>query len=397
MPERRSRRLLGALAAAGALALVAGGPAALAQTDVPDDSVPEREVPDPDQLSWEQRWAASALDAPFDVPGHVVRLQPFAVSGVMRYEKARPADHIVEIEVRVVPEGARLGDGCTVPDPVVVPGSGPQPEITSELPFFVNGLQLPCNGAYALEVEATVDDPSSPTYTLRQPFDVGVLPDPVTDLAVDLDEPARRAAVTFTPLSRDQLAPDAIGYVLERGGPVDDGGSFGTYVDVATLGVDDRPRFVDDLARVAGGTYEYRVRAVRGGAREPERSSILDTETARITIGEPSETPTTDRGAAITRGSGRGGAGATSRRGGAVRSTARATTPTTLDTGFEGTLDYGTRGPGSRAFGDEPLAGQSIIQDEGEGLDLAAPVAGALVLVGWAGHIAYLNRLAKQL
>jgi len=389
MPEPRGRRPLGAVAAASAAVVLLAGPAALAQTE---------DVPDPDEeLSWEQRWAASALDAPFDVEGHVVRVQPFALSGTMRYEKQGPADHIVQIEVRVVddPADERIpGEGCTLPEPLLVPGSGPEPELTSEVPFFVNGLEVPCNGAYLVEVEATVDDPDAPTFTLRQPFVMGMLPAAVTDLAIDLDERARRTTVTFSPVPADQLAPDAIGYVLERGGPVDEAGVVGTFVDVGTLDIDDEPRFVDDLARAAGGTYEYRVRAVRAGAAEPERSSVIDTETARVTIGAPPETPTADRGSVVVRRSPRRGGGAVTRR----SAPARPTTATTLDTGFEDTLDYGDRPPGSPAMvGDEPLAGQSVIQDEGEGLDLAAPVAGALVLVGWAGHIAYLNRLARQL
>ncbi|HEX4901202.1 MAG TPA: hypothetical protein VFV42_00225, partial [Acidimicrobiales bacterium] len=284
-------------------------------------------------------------------------------------------------------------DGCSLPDPLVVPGSGPQPELTSEVPFVLDGLEIPCNGAYLVEVEATVDDPDAPTYTLRQPFAMGMLPPAVTDLAVDLDEGARRTTVTFTPVPDDQLAPDAIGYVLERGGPVDSAGVVGPFTDVGTLDLDAEPRFVDDLSRAAGGRYEYRVRAMRAGAVEPERSSVIDTEIGRITIGPPPETPPGERPSAVTRRSPRrgGGAGSVVRRG-----AVRPTTPTTIDTGFEGTLDYGERPPGDLP-GDEPLAGQSIIQDEAEDLDLAAPVAGALVLVGWAGHIAYLNRLAKQL
>jgi hypothetical protein len=43
------------------------------------------------------------------------------------------------------------------------------------------------------------------------------------------------------------------------------------------------------------------------------------------------------------------------------------------------------------------VAGQSIVRDEAEGMGLAVPAAGALVMLGWAGHLLYLNRLAKQL
>src|SRR3546814_14651511 len=63
---------------------------------------------------------------------------------------------------------------------------------------------------------------------------------------------------------------------------------------------------------------------------------------------------------------------------------------------FRSTLDYGERSD-SELAGDEPVAGQSIVRDEAEGMGLAVPAAGALVMLGWAGHLLYLNRLAKQL
>ena len=69
--------------------------------------------------------------------------------------------------------------------------------------------------------------------------------------------------------------------------------------------------------------------------------------------------------------------------------------PTTLDTGFNDELDYGDRDipePGEELAGE----GQSVIQTDTEGAGLLGPVAGAMVLLGWAGHVAYLNRLAKQ-
>ena len=388
MPERRARRRPLAAAAVGLLLAVLAAPAALAQSQ----EIPEGTTP-PD------RWAASAFDAPFDQTGHVVRAQPFDASGTLRYEKRGPAEHIVRAEVRVVPDRRHdLRDGCRLPDPVEVPGPGPTPDLVAELRFAVGGIEVVCNGRYVLEVEGTLDDPDAPTHVLRQPFTVGSLPPAVTDLDVGLDERTRTATVTFTPVPDEDLDPDALGYVLERGGPAE-GVSAGSFVDVGALDLDDQPRFVDDLGRAAAGTYTYRVRALRAGADGPERSSIIDTETATVTIGEPPDGPPPTDAAAIGRSPRRSGVSIT-RRGPA---TSRRVTVTTLDTGFEGTIDYGelpegtTRPTTGDTLGDEPLAGQSIITDEGEGVDLAAPVAGALVLLGWAGHIAYLNRLAKQL
>jgi len=380
------RRLL-ALAGVALLAGAIAAPAAVAQEPAP----PSTEQPaDP--------WAGSTFDAPFDVPDATIGEQPFDVAGTLRYQKTGPAEHIVQAEVRIVPR-TDLSDRCSLPDPVTVPGPGPTPDLVAELRFDVRELRLPCNGSYEIEVEATLDDPDAPTRTVRQPFQLVVHAPSVTGLSLALDEDARTVTATFTPVPEDELPDDATGYVLERGGPAD-GEAEGTFIDVGLLETDDAPRFVDDLSRAAGGTYTYRVRTVRGSGEESQRSSAVDAETATITIGDPTGTPPPKAGA--TRGPRRGNV-SVARRG--ITAPRRSTTVTTLDTGFEGTIDYGgeagpgtTADPGADAMeGDVPLAGQSVIQDEGEGVDVAVPAAGALVLLGWAGHIAYLNRLAKLL
>jgi len=384
MPDRPVRRvLLGVGVGLAAVALVA-------------PPAPAQESP-----TFDERWAGSRLDSPFDVPDHTVRTDPFAVSGTMRYEKRGPADQIVQAEVRLVDDptdDVALAEGCTLPTPAVATPTQPQQDLVAEMPFAVELTGVPCNGAYLLEVEATLNDPEADTYVLAQPMAIGLLPAAVSDLAIVLDEPGRAATVTFTPLAPEQLARDALGYVLERGGPATGTGP-GEFVDVGTTDLDDEPRFVDDLARVAGGTYTYRVRAMRAGADEPERSSVIETPSDTITIDArpdegPEEAAPTPR-ARARRSSG----GAVTRRSAPTR---RATTATTIDTGFEDTIDYGDLPEGELPDGvvpgDEPLAGQSIITEEREGgVDLAGPVAGALVLLGWAGHIAYLNRLARQL
>lgn len=394
LPSRRPaspRRLL-ALAGVALLAAGSASPAALAQQPTPPETAPPSSEPPADP------WAGSTFDAPFDVPDATVRDQPLDVAGTLRYQKTRPSEHIVQAEVRIVPRGD-LSDRCSLPQPVTVPGTGPQPDLVAELRFDVRGLPLPCNGRYDIEVEATLDDPDAPTRTVRQPFQLATPTPAVTGLSLRLDDRTRKVTATFTPVPEDRLPPDATGYVLERSGP-SEGEPGGSFVDAGMLDIDDAPRFVDDLARAAGGTYTYRVRTIRGS---DERSSTFEAETATIAIGDPSDRPTPSVGAA--RGPRRGGVTMSRRATPAPRRPTTATV-TTLDTGFEGTIDYGEEGgPGTTAdlegvddLGeDEPLAGQSIIQDEGDGVDLAAPVAGALVLLGWAGHIAYLNRLARQL
>lgn len=401
MPDRRSSRLRAAVAA-GLLGAVLASPAALAQTgevEPPSTTAPADET--------SARWAASRFSSPFDGDEPTLRSQPFTAAGVLRYERRSPPEQISRAEIRIVDDPSDTWypdeEDCELPLPTVVPGQGEQDETGSFslLSFTVPDLQVACNGRFLLEAEGFTTTPGAPSYVLRRSFVVGMLPESVTDLAVALDAEARSVEVTFTPLSEDQLTPDAIGYVVERGGPAASGDdAVDDFVDVARLDLDDEPRVVDDLRRAAGGTYTYRVRATRHGADQPERSSVITTETATITIDAPPQrdgdgTSTIDR----TRSS-RSRVTVAPRRSTGTRAPR---TITTIDTGFDGEIDYGVDGlPRPQGelpdFGDDdPLAGQSLIRDEGDGMDLAAPVAGALVLLGWAGHIAYLNRLAKQL
>lgn len=405
MPERRRTRAVAAVSGA-LLAVLLAGPVALAQTDeVPrsGDLVPGQEPPPPPEPPDEPEqpeqhppgsWGASSFEAPFDEPDASLRRETFDVEGTLRYEKTGPADFIEEVEVRIVddPSDSRtLGDACTLPAPAVFSGDGPEPGLTAEQDFLVESVTLPCNGRYVVEAAGRLEDPDASTHTLRQSFVVAAMPPSVTGLGVTLDGDDRSVTVTFQPLAEGELSPDAIGYVLERSG--DDG----LFVDVATIGVGDDAEFVDPLSDVPAGAYTYRVRAVRAGVDGDVRSSIIDTETDTVEVeGDPPSAP----GSTPTTSAGRSRVSGTRSAGGRISAGAgpasRSTTPTTLDTGFEDTLDYGDRDE-SELAGDEPVAGQSIVRDEAEGMGLAVPAAGALVMLGWAGHILYLNRLAKQL
>lgn len=406
----RDRRRLGRFVAASAAALLVGlvvAPAAWAQTD--ELSPPNGEVSPPEGLEPAEDqgpWQGSAFDAPFDDGEDTPTLHrdTFAVAGTFRYRKQGPSEHIASATLRVIDDpddDFTPPDACTLPDPRTFEGEGPEPELTAELTFSVDDLTVACNGRYLLEAEAQLDDPDAPTYTMARSFVLAALPAAVTGLTVDVDAGARRATVAFTPLPEEQHAIDALGYVVERAGPADDDGALGTYGDVATIGLDDDPVVVDDLAAAAPGRYSYRVRAVRDGADGPVRSSVIDTETAAIVLEGPPRTTTSSTPRATAGTSRRGGGRLTvpSRR----RSSGRPTTVTTIDTGFEETLDYGptsapaTSDPSEELAGDEPVAGQSIVRDEAESVDLLVPAAGALVMLGWAGHIVYLNRLARQL
>ena len=397
MPERRRAARAAAALAGGLLATVVVAPVALAQTD----ELPPTDELDPGQQQPEQQppgsWEASSYEEPFDADGAIVPRETFDIEGTLRYQKrpTDPSDFIQEIEVRVVDDPGDSftpGEGCSLPSPTTISGDGPRPGLTAEQSFEVHDVSVPCNGRYLVEAQGWLDDPDAESFTLRRSFVLASMPASVTGLGVTYDGSGRSVTATFQPLPDDQLAPDATGYVLERSGPDGD-----TFVDVASIGLDDEPRIVDPLDDAPAGAYTYRVRAVRAGAEGDVRSSLIDTETDTVEVeGDPPSSSTSAPGAAAGRRSigSRSAGGRTSV--GRTGSDPRLTTPTTLDTGFEDTLDYGERSD-SELAGDEPVAGQSIVRDEAEGMGLAVPAAGALVMLGWAGHLLYLNRLAKQL
>ncbi len=393
MPDRAGAgRVAGALAA-GVLAALLAAPAATAQTFPPPSSTPDTTQPaPPSEPPPPGSWEASRFDAPFDQAGATLTGSVFDISGTLRYQRTGPADRIGQVEVRVVDDPTDSftpAEGCPLPEPVTSGQDRPRTDgFAAEHPFLVEAVSIPCNGRYLVQAEGRLDDPQAPPHTLQQSFLLEAPPAPVTGLAVTVDGAARSVTATFQPLADTDLAFDAIGYVLERSGP-----ESATFVDVASIRVGAEPELVDPLADAPAGAYTYRVRAVRAGAAGEVRSSPFDTEsdTVEVTGGPKSS------GGPVTGPRGRGSTGP--RSGGRLSvpsAGGRSTTSTTLDTGFEDTLDYGE--PGSeRASGDDPLAGQSIIEDEAEGMGLAVPAAGALVMLGWAGHILYLNRLAKQL
>lgn len=396
MPERPRTARAAAALAGGLLATLLVAPVALAQTG----EVPPTDGLDPGQQQPPEQqppgsWEASSFEEPFDADGAIVPRETFDIEGTLRYQKTGPSDFIEEVEVRIVDDSGDSfapGDGCSLPSPTTISGDGPRPGLSAEQSFEVHDVSVPCNGRYLVEAQGRLADPDAESFTLRRSFVLAAMPASVTGLGVTYDGSGRSVTATFQPLADDQLAPDATGYVLERSGPDGD-----TFVDVATIGLDDEPRVVDPLDDAPAGTYTYRVRAVRAGADGDVRSSLVDTETDTVEVeGEPPSSSTSSPGAAA----GRRGVGARSAGGrisaGRTGSDPRLTTPTTLDTGFEDTLDYGERSDDELA-GDEPVAGQSIVRDEAEGMGLAVPAAGALVMLGWAGHLLYLNRLAKQL
>lgn len=376
MREPRRRRALAALAGGLIAAAVVLAPSVSAQTD--DDA-----------------WAGSELTAPFRNGFATVDTESFPITGTFR-KQARPLERIIEVDVRFErADGPSEGtDECLPADPAPFrnpdAADGDARVLSFEVP--ADASVWPCNGRYRVIAAARSSQSLTPHEIVGE-LSVAAPPAPVESAEATFDPASGGIAVSWAPL-RDP-AVDAVGYRVERAGPGDTPFSEVAETGNWALAVTDTPS--------GSGDYRYRVRAIRSGPDGPVLSPAGDSPVASVTVpGDPDDTTTTT--AAPGRGDRprpRGGAGGGVNVG---RATPRLPAPpTTADTGFDERLDYGTGDapvvePGEP--GEEALAGQggqSIIRTDDEGgPGLLAPAAGALVLLGWAGHVAYLNRLAKQ-
>lgn len=400
MRDRPSRRRA-VVAAWSLLAMLSAVPAALAQTDGGSgEEQGDSAGTDP--------WAGSGFTTPFRGGDATVTSESFEIAGV--FVKRREAvERIVQVDVRFEGEGSGVPDGppptgdpgdeverrpCVPEDPAPFVGEGTTSDEAARYEFSVPAEESvwPCNGRYVVVATAQTNQDVEP-YDLSAVLTVAVPPRPVTVVETRYDTSVDAVEVVWEPLTDDELAQDAIGYRVERAGPIDDDGA--DFVAVGPeFGVDDQPVLLDSPDE--GGLYRYRVRSLRAGADGAVPARAEDSAVAEVTVPDRPE-PTTSTTTTIRRstsGVGGGRSGSTSPR--RPRPGVFAP-PTTVDTGFDETIDYGERSAGEQ---DTPeLAGQegqSIIRTEGEGAGLLAPAAGALVLLGWAGHVAYLNRLAKQ-
>ena len=377
----RSRRAA-AVAVAGMATLVLTAPTAFAR--------PSQQDPPP------PAWSGSALDTPADQVTEV-RDASVDVAGHFRFQKPTATSEIVRVVVDVVDDPSDDFEPVAAcqNEPVEVASDGTSAaDPADELAFQIDGLAVPCNGRYLLQATAETNADSS--YTLQAVLQVEVLPPAVETLTVTADAAAQQVSVDWDPVPAKRLPPDAFGYLLERAGPQKPDGSFGIFDDLRVLKLDEDTKAVDDVPEP--GTYRYRVRTMAHGADGPVLSNIIDTGTKTLTVDEPP--PTTTAPPSTT---------TAARVGSAIprpRTTSRRLSPpTTADTGFEERLDYGDVPPRTTTVTSKipqlatelPDGGQSIIRDEGDGVNILIPAAGALVLLGWAGHAIYLNRLAKQL
>jgi hypothetical protein len=386
MPDVRRSRLAGVVGAVAALGLAVGTPGVLAA---------------------DTHWAGSQFTTPF-VDGVAIAREPsFPIGGVFVKSRAQNPEPIASVEVAFqdpdspeeepeepVPPGPTApppedDEVQCVPDdldpsevPNDSPGSGDETADRWEFTVPTEHSVWPCNGRY--DVVATARTASGDVHTMTGELDVAVRPAPVEVVDVVVGEDERTVKITWEPLSADQLAVDALGYRVERAGPGTTEGAFPAFLPLGTDRPLDGEPVATDSPREAG-VYRYRVRSLREGPGGPVPASAEVSGFADGTvIGDPASTTTSQprrpSGGVITRPP--------------SRSVPRIGTATTIDTGFEGELDYGDREPGDspELAGD---SGRSIIRTD-DGVGLVAPVAGALVLLGWAGHIVYLNRLARQ-
>lgn len=303
-------------------------------------------------------------------------------------------------------------DTCLPPDPTAVsrtPGSPTEPQGGKTIyDFTIPDTQStwPCNGRYRVTVTASATSATSgETHTLRADLTVAVRPKPVTSVVAELDDRKDEITVDFEKLAAADTARDALPYRVQRAGPADADGDYGLFATVGDpIPLDGEPTLVDTVDEP--GDYRYRVLSVRNGANGPIFALADITATTDVTVepdpGEPTTTTTTAPDSPTTTAPGPRVGSARPLPTLPNRPAPLPAPPTTVDPGFDGELDYDGAAPLPRRQDDSPeLAGEeglSVIQteDDGPGAGLVAPVAGGLVLLAWAGHGVYLNRLAKQ-
>lgn len=416
MPDMaRTRRIRGALIASVVVAAVALAPALAGAAAA--------------------NWAGSQLDAPALAELAVgetsargsagtITTESFPIRGkFLRKSSQLAPNRISNVEVtfrRMATDGSAIDRGpaepCLPADVASANGAVTDEGGTSRAPFAVTAehSKWPCNGRFLIRSIARSSGSDGPDrYDLVAEVTVAVRPVPVTEITADVDDAADRVTVSWTKLTPEQKAVDAIGYRVERAGPADDDGVYGFYRPITddisedeVAGVE-RPTVVDTLEK--DGKYRYRVMSLRNGADGPIAAPGEGTAVADATItpppGQPTTTTTTDPDASTTTtapvgpriGSGGRPIPTIPNRPGARLPAP----PTTLDPGFDPELNYDGTPRIPRQGSDSPeLAGEeglSIIQTENEGgAGMLGPVAGAMVLAGWAGHVFYLNKLSKQ-
>lgn len=368
-------------------------------------------------------WNQSRFSPPFDDGTNVMTSSSFSMAGTFVRVNATP--RVGRVNIRPNGQFQRItadGEPVTSDEPLeecpdsgtlaVTPSStGENAGVADDNGRAQRGFNIsedastwPCNGRYRIIATADLADPrGNEAYSMAVTALVAVRPVPVDVIEATVGEDDDdTVTVTWEKLTEREEAPDALGYRVQRAGPEDDEGDFGPWEQVGEDVPPDGAASITDVLE-ADGTYRYRVLSMREGANGPIFASSEDTAVAEATIDTsrpPSSTTTTEPGSSTTtqpvvprQGTGRSIPTIPQSSGRALPAP-----PTTVDPGFDPELTY----DGERRVPDSSPelageSGQSIIRTDGEGgVGFAGPIAGGLVLLGWAGHVVYLNRLAKQ-
>lgn len=376
-------RLLGACTAAGAVVLLTIAPAQ-AQTPPPPDTPP---TPAPELTNGWERAEYTHPEDGTPPAGSTVSNATVTFTGVVRHAtRQQPTVNLGASP----PQGAPTACIPEANSAVVTAAGGGN--------FAFRGaLTFPCNLTYAVTATASVPPPPigprPPSQRIPISISTAAPGPPVTGLAVSKGD-GRTVELRWVPPAPP---PDGLlGYLVERSV---NGGEF------SQLTVIDDPAtesYTDKDVPTSGGKLAYRVSTLRNAPGGPVTSQAADGDGAVTFEAVPGSSSTTSPGGTSQPTVGSATAGR--RIGGSLdlpglsspntSQGRRSTTSTTVDTGFLETLPFEDREPGD----DEPaLPGDgfaSVTFEEG-GAGLLVPAAVALLLLVWAAHLRYLNRLAK--
>lgn len=339
---------------------------------------------DPDAERWDQ--------SAFDLPQGKTKLQSdrdiVTVAGTFAYEKEFAVDTIESASVRVEqdPEAdPPIPTECPMPDEIAIEGvERDQSAAVSVLTFSVQ-VVLPCNGPYIVIAHASATNAHE--HEMRVSLGVSAPPGPVTELT---STPGANGVVDLQWEPPVPTPPDIVGYIIERAGP-ERTTAFADLSGTVTV------REYADTTITRNGTYTYRVRAIRRAAVGTITGGPNNATTSTTEVTTAPTTTTTTTAPRFTQGTAAIPTVPPTRPTPSLPSP-----PTTGDPGFDDTIDYGERQPfdlPTTTLADPEFAGGSIVNED-EDSDtkrLLIPAAGASVLLVWAAHLFYVNRLAARL
>jgi uncharacterized membrane protein YgcG len=412
LARQRPRRILGVLAASGALCLAMASPAMAARTG-----------------DWtESRFLTNSdTSKPSPVNGVSYSTGNPTISGIFNYanEDHQPRD-IAYIYLNYAAAASNHNpEACAVPPPELAdlsteaPSTVTPPDDSSAFAYFVSEPSFVCNGVYDIAAVAQLENVFNSVDDATHKLDLtGVKiaepPPPVSavsaaksgehDILITWNPPAAYASTTSVttpkPASSSQSQqgqsaggppPDFLGYQVTR---VDGTGAKTVVVTTAPNGTS-----YQDSAMPDNGAFSYQVASIRSGP-DGQLSSAPVGSGAPIVIGTPPDTTPGQGGSDGSGGSGgSGGAGGGSGSGGS--GTSRGATATTAhpavipgdsgDEGYSSDLPYEAE-PGV-ATASSPGRSRN---NSPAGAGLLVPFAVSSVLVMWAVHILYVTRQARM-